>query len=133
MVKFNSAYSGPISCSLEFTEPSLTKQSFKEECDINNILKRANRMLGQHFLDSYSGYVSARFEDVSGLVDLHTAHAQLDEAIGVFGAMPATLRERFANDPMNMIEFLSNPNNKDEARKLGMLKPEVNIPDAPAG
>jgi hypothetical protein len=36
-------------------------------------------------------------------------------------ALPADLRARFSNNPEELINFLDNPENKDEAIRLGLL------------
>lgn len=123
---FNSAYSLKPRVLTEAGGLSMTKQSFKAECDINNILKRFRKNAGIDFLNTYSGYLSGKFEDVSAAVDYHTAHAQIDEARQVFGAMPASLRARFNNDPGALLDFLGNSANREEAVSLGLLvKPPV--------
>lgn len=38
-----------------------------------------------------------------------------------FSTLPARTRELFRNDPGNMLQFLSDPRNRDQAIKLGLL------------
>lgn len=128
MARFNSAYSGAIVDNKEFTKPSLTKQSFRDECDINNILKKYNRAMGIDFLNQYQGYLAGKFEDVSAVVDYRTALHQIDEARRVFDAMPSKVRARFENDPQNFLEFMADSKNRDEAISLGLLNPKVEKP-----
>jgi phage internal scaffolding protein len=40
-----------------------------------------------------------------------------------FDALPAQIRARFENEPANLIDFLSNEQNRDEAEKLGLVNP----------
>lgn len=120
----------PMRVKLSFNKPSLTKQSFKEECDINNILKKYNRALGIEFLDQYSGYISGKFEDVSAGVDYRTALHQLSEAEAAFEAMPSKLRARFDNDPAMLLDFLGNSANREEAIDLGLLPKKHSDPVA---
>jgi phage internal scaffolding protein len=44
-----------------------------------------------------------------------------------FMRLPADLRARFENDPAQLIEFLENLENKDEAIKLGLVNPPVEL------
>lgn len=113
---------------VEFDEPSLTKQSFKDECDINNILKKYKRALGAEFLDQYQGFLDGKFEDVSAGVDYRTALHQISEADAAFEAMPAGLRARFDNDPGLLLDFLGDSRNRDEAIELGLLAKVHNDP-----
>ena len=97
-------------------EPTLAQQHFKDECDINNILRQFNvtGLLPEAPL-------SPRYGDFTGIHDYHTALNAVIAADDGFMALPATLRARFQNDPEQLIEFLDNPNNYDEAVKLGLV------------
>lgn len=97
--------------------PRLTKQSFKEEVDINNIIAKyaATGTLG-HVNEQKPtyGYAPA--------TDFRTALHQVMDAEEAFSALPAKVRARFANDPALMLEFVQDAQNADEARKLGLLR-----------
>ena len=97
-------------------EPSLTQQHFKDETDINNILRQFNitGMLPEAPL-------SPRYGDFSGIVDYHTALNSVIAAQSEFDGLPAQIRARFNNDPAELIEFLDDEKNRDEAVKLGLL------------
>lgn len=103
---------------------SRTKQSFKDECDVNNIMARFQRTGIVEFAQRFQ----ARYGDVRG-VDFASAMNVIAEAREMFAAMPAKLRDRFGNDPARFLEFVQDPENRDEARKLGLLKPEVKAPE----
>lgn len=95
---------------------SLTVQSPTEEVDINKIVARALKgqsvpiMNGQPF-----------YGDVSEFGDLQQSLIKVQEAEDLFMQYPADVREKFENDPVKMIEFLSNEKNRDEAEKLGLV------------
>jgi len=97
-------------------EPSLAQQHFKDECDINNILRQFNitGLLPEAPL-------SPRYGDFTGIVDYHTALNAVIAAEDGFMALPADLRARFQNDPEQLIDFLNDESNKDEAVKLGLV------------
>ena len=97
-------------------EPSLTQQHFKDETDINNILRQFNitGLLPEAPL-------SPRYGDFTGIVDYHTALNAVIAAEDDFMALPAHLRARFQNDPENLINFLNDESNKDEAIQLGLI------------
>ena len=107
---------------LHCEDASLTQQHFKDECDINNILRQFN-ITG--ILPESS--ISPRYGDFTGVVDYHSALNQVIAAEDEFMSLPATLRARFENDPAQLIEFLNNPENLNEAVSLGLVekKPEV--------
>lgn len=97
-------------------EPTLAQQQFKDECDINNILRQFNvtGLLPQAPL-------SPRYGDFTGITDYHSALNAVIAAEDGFMALPADLRARFQNDPEQLIEFLDQPENYDEAVKLGLV------------
>jgi len=102
---------------LHCEDASLAQQHFKDECDINNILRQFNLtgLLPESTL-------SPRYGDFTGIGDYHTALNQVIAAEDEFMSLPAQIRARFENDPAQLIEFLNNPENKDEAIKLGLVE-----------
>lgn len=109
---------------LRCEDASRTQQHFKDETDINNILRQFNvtGLLPQKAM-------SPRYGDFTGVGDYQTALNQVIAAEGEFMTLPAQLRAKFNNDPQELIEFLNNPENIDEARKLGLVnKPEASAP-----
>jgi len=102
---------------LHCEDASLAQQHFKDECDINNILRQfnVNGMLPQQTL-------SPRYGDFSGIGDYHTALNRVIAAQDEFEALPAQIRARFDNDPANLIEFLENEKNRPEAEELGLVE-----------
>ena len=97
-------------------EPSLAQQHFKDECDINNILRQFNitGLLPESTL-------SPRYGDFSGITDYHTALNAVISAESEFERLPAQIRARFDNDPEQLINFISDENNRAEAEKLGLV------------
>lgn len=121
---FISAYAPKLKVSLSFpADEGRTKQSFKDECDINNIMARFQKTGVIAFANKFQ----ARYGDVTG-VDFANAMRVVADARTMFAELPARVRERFANDPARFLEFVQNPANKDEARALGLLKPEAPAP-----
>ena len=96
---------------------SLTKQSFKDECDINNLVSRWQQSgsVGSSF-NSNSGM----FADVSEVPDYHTALNIVLSAQKAFSDLPSPVRDRFKNDPGEFLSFFSDPANHDEAVSLGL-------------
>jgi len=109
---------------LRCEDATRTQQHFKDETDINNILRQFN-ITGQ--LPTKT--MSPRYGDFTGISDYHSALNQVIAAEDEFMSLPAQLRGRFNNDPQELIEFLNNPENKDEAQKLGLVnKSEASAP-----
>lgn len=108
---------------LHCEDASLTQQHFKDECDINNILRQFNvtGLLPENAL-------SPRYGDFTGISDYHTALNQVIAAEDEFMRLPAELRARFENDPAQLIEFLENSENKNEAIKLGLVNATEELP-----
>lgn len=96
--------------------PSLTVQAPAEETDINKIMKRV--MKGQSVIVNNG---QPFYGDVSDLGGLQEAFMKVQEAEDLFMQYPADVRERFENDPIQLVEFLENPNNRAEAEKLGLV------------
>lgn len=98
-------------------EPSRTQQQFKDECDINNIIKTYS----QTGVLPVSKKVGA-FLDVSNVADYQTSLQTVYEAQRAFDALPSKIRTRFENDPNQLLAFIEDDKNYDEALSLGLLE-----------
>lgn len=104
-----------------FTEPSLTHQSFLEECDFNNVLHKWQKSgLITHINPNMPMYA-----DVSQFGDYQSSLELIRSAQAQFDALPSSIRDRFDNDPSKLIAFLNDPANRAEAEKLGLLNTPV--------
>lgn len=100
-------------------EESRAQQHFKEESDINVLVRRFN-LTGE----LPKGVRVPTYEDFSESYDFHTAANLLAEANEAFMRMPARVRmDRFNNDPAAFVAFVSNDENRSEAEKLGIVPP----------
>lgn len=106
-------------------DASLAQQQFKDECDINNILRQFN-ITGQ----LPNAPLSPKYGDFTGIGDYKTALDRVIAADEEFMNLPANIRARFNNDAAELIEFLDNDENRLEAEKLGLVEPKQTI-DAP--
>jgi phage internal scaffolding protein len=108
---------------LHCEDATLTQQHFKDECDINNILRQFNvtGLLPQAPL-------SPQYGDFTGISDYHSALNQVIAAEDEFMALPAQIRSRFDNDPAKLIDFLEKSENLDEAVKLGLVNQPAELP-----
>lgn len=99
---------------------SKTKASFASETDINKIMARA---LKTGMLSDINGINSraAVFCDVYDIGDYRSVMDKITKANAAFEAMSAEVKNRFANDPARLVEFMKDPVNLEEACKLGLL------------
>jgi phage internal scaffolding protein len=97
-------------------DKSLAQQHMKDECDINVIIERFG-VTGQ----IPTTPVSPQYGDFSGVTDYHSALNQINATMDDFMALPAQLRVRFDHDPVKLLEFLENDQNRDEAIQLGLI------------
>lgn len=107
-----------------FKHPTLTKVADAPSCDINKIMARYERDGIIQHVNRYAG----RYEDVSGLVSFQEAQDIVRRGVTAFESLPASIRARFENSPEQFLEFVSNPANKEEMRKMGLLKAEASPP-----
>ena len=97
-------------------ELTLAQQNFKDECDINYIVRQfglTGELPGKP--------LSPQYGDFTGVLDYHSAVNAVLAAEDGFMELPAQLRSRFNNDPAVLIDFLSNEENREEATKLGLV------------
>lgn len=108
---------------LRCLDPSLTKQEFVEESDINYI---ADKFMRTGELPQVLNMPTAG--DFQGIFDFQTAMNTIAHAKQEFMSLPAKIRTRFANDPAQLIAFIEDPENRDEAIKLGFIPKPVIFP-----
>lgn len=104
---------------------SMTKQSFKDECDINVLMARYERTGVLDWVNEHE----PQFADVSNAVDFQAALNTVIVAQDLFDSMPGDLRKRFANDPVEFLKFMDDPANVDESIKLGLRTPPPAVVD----
>lgn len=114
--------------------PSLTQQQFAEDADINVLYARYQDtgMFYDPFSVSGNG-AQPQYGDFSDFdhTDFMAAQNMLVEARERFEALPLSVRERFNYDPAKLLEFCSDPKNREEAAKLGLLK-TIPVPADPS-
>ena len=109
-----------------------TKQSFKDETDIEKIMARADVTGTISHLAKYEG-VYADFSDF----DFHTQNNMLTRGASIFADLPAEVRREFRESPAAFFEFVNDPKNIEDLRKKlpALAKPgrqitQVTAPDA---
>lgn len=96
---------------------SMTQQNFKDECDINNILRKHKKT---GLIDHVSQF-NGDYADLSEPVDYQTALNIVIEAGEAFSTLPAGIRKMFNNSPQEFLEFADDENNAEKMQELGLL------------
>mgnify|MGYP000686875154 CR=1 FL=1 len=119
---FRTGYSPHVAVQFQTTGLSRTKQSFKNECDVNNILKNYNK----------TGIMPegnpGEYRDLDG-TDYQEYMQTVASANSMFEELPSALRKRFKNDPAQLLSFVHDDKNVDEAHKLGLLRDDYQPPE----
>ena len=102
-------------------EDGRTKQAFKDSCDINKILKKAQRAGSLSHVQKYPAMVYGEFENF----DLLEAHNKVQRARDIFADLPSEIRNEFGNDAFKFAGFASDPANRE---KLAQLLPAIAEP-----
>lgn len=105
---------------LRCDDPSLTQQQFKEEADINTIV---DRFLKSGVLPTAVNM--PQYVDYEGVFDFQSAMNVVRQADENFMRLDAKVRARFNNSPQAFLEFFANPENAEEAVRLGLAIPKV--------
>lgn len=117
--------SDPRASDLGTFEPSLTRQEFAAECDINTIMDRYEKTGSiSHVNRNLPMYM-----DVTALPDLRGSLELFRDASLAFAALPAKVRKEFDNDATKFVDYAQDPQNLAQMREWG-LAPEP--PPAPA-
>lgn len=119
MPHIHSLYDRPVDPGLDLNEePTLTQQQFQEEVEINNIMHRA---MGTGEMPETLPTFYGDFSDVK---DFRQVAETFIKTQNEFNSLPAKIRDRFANDPGRLLEFVHNDQNKTEGIQLGLFDPD---------
>lgn len=115
--KIRSAYDGSRVRRTVGEGPSMVREAFKDECDINQIVQRyaAGAQMPPRPGD-------ALYADVSGLSDYKSAVDQVLAAYANLDAMPEKARALLKNDPEGFRHALLNATQSEDLVALGILK-----------
>ena len=106
---------------ITFTEESMTKQSLKDECDINLIMENfTNTGQIRHLNNHEPRYDYAPSYSFKEALDV------VFQSEAAFSELPSEIRERFNHDPLSFLEFVESDDNAAEAAAMGL------IPSTPA-
>lgn len=96
------------------------KQSFKDEVDINTIVKRFG--IGYEMPPNPK---VPQYGDYTNIPDFHTAMNLVATTRENFEQLPANVRSKFENDTEAYVKFCLDEKNREEMKTLGLLSPEA--------
>ena len=97
------------------TGPSLTKQSFTKECDINNILKKYQKTGAiEHVNKHEASYGYASSNDFTASMEI------VQRGQTMFEELPSSIRTKFENNPALFLDFVQDEKNIKEMQELGL-------------
>jgi len=102
-------------------EPSLTRQEFAEECDINTIMARYEAGGAVSHVNKNAPV----YLDTTLYPGLQASMDAFREASESFAALPAKVRREFDNDPQKFVDFAVDPENLGRMRDWGLAEPEA--------
>lgn len=112
---------------------SMTQQQFKDDCDVNVIMKKYAQTGVVTHTNSRTG-VYADFLDLPSYQEALDIVRYGDEA---FMQLDAHIRNKFDNDPQKLLDYLADPANIEESIQLGLRDkpngeaPQKEVPKAP--
>ncbi|QXP08036.1 MAG: internal scaffolding protein [Arizlama microvirus] len=118
---FKTRFSVKLRKGIVNNEPSKTKQAFKDESDMNNILKKY-AATGALPLNIKENPV---YGDYSSVPDYQTALNTIQKAEQQFLGLPSELRDRLQNDPSLFLDYVNDPKNSDELIKYGLKEQPI--------
>lgn len=119
MPKVNSYFCHTPVPGIDFSNsPSMAKQSFAEEANINNIMARYVKT--GSFYDQ-EGTRQPQYGDFSNGDAFEDVQNKIVQAKEDFALLDSDVRELFDNDVSQLLDFMSDPENHDEAIELGII------------
>lgn len=106
--------------SIEFASEGMTKQSFKDECDVNRIVARFQATGELPNLNN----IPPQYLDCTTM-DFQVHQNFIAEAHTMFHELPAKIRDRFENDPAEFFDFCSQDKNRPELAEMGLLRADL--------
>lgn len=105
-----------------------TIQSLRDESNINSIMEKW-RITGE-LPRRNDG--EAQYGDFTTVASFQAAQETVLRAEEAFASLPARVRDRMKNEPRALLDFLNDPDNLDEAVKLGLVDAPSKPPAEPA-
>lgn len=97
------------------SKPGLTKQEFKNDCDIHTLFDRFARGEIQDISTDISKYY-----DTTQITDFQTASNIVAQGRETLEKLPSQIRDALRNNPDNLKAFMADPKNYELLRKHGL-------------
>lgn len=99
--------------------PSKTQQHLKDSTDINLIMERYKKRPDPSIFKKSGKGV---YGDFSQVTNFQEAVIQAQSATEAFQSLPAKVRAKFQNNPQELLNFINDPNNLNEAIEIGLIE-----------
>jgi len=108
--------------------PSRTQKQHKDQVNVNNIMKKFKKTGSiTHLRNAKEGV----YADLTQITDYAESLMQIKKADEAFLSIPSEIRNKFQNNPANLISYLKDPKNTEEAIKHGLLVKRENDEQKP--
>jgi len=123
MPKVYDVFNNPPAVGYKKARPTGVQQHFKEQCNINDIMARFKKTGVLPVVQTLPIY-----GDFTTVESFQSAVDRIKTAENIFKSLPARIRDRFNNNPGDLIAFIQDEKNREEAIELGFIAP----PEKPA-
>lgn len=130
---FFTRFKRPENPAVDFSKcEKLVAVEFAKEADINFLLARYKNTGSLYTAeDMIKANRRPQFGDFTGIPDYQESLDKMREALSMFGELPLSVRQRFSDDPVKLLEFLQDKNNLEEAVELGLVDQPEKVATAP--
>lgn len=119
MPKFFTKYNPPKVSGWNSEQESRVQEQFADACQTDTIIRKYNSMGVNPFIASGG----SQYLDTTQIPDFLVAQNAQVKVKEFFEGLPADIRLEFNNDPMQFAEVVSDPQNADYLREIGVLEP----------
>jgi len=123
-VQLYTRFNRPLVSGLTCLKPSMTSQEFKDECNVNNILKRyaaQAQVMGVPLSELLPKLGTAPYGDFTNLDNFMEMKNKVARATQVFEALPSDIRAKYGNTVEGFIGALNNPDEFKFLSERGVL------------
>lgn len=119
MPKFFTKYNPPKIPGLSSDQPSIVQEQFADACQTDTIIRKYNMMGINPFIASGG----SQYLDTTQIPEFFVAQNAQAKVKEYFEGLPSDIRLEFNNDPIQFAEVVSDPQNADYLREIGVLEP----------
>lgn len=120
---FYTRFTPPPAPEVDFKDsPRLVAVEFAREADINFLLARYKNTGSLYTADEMiKATRRPQFGDFTGIPDYQETLNKVNAALEMFSELPLKIRQRFNDSPTELLAFLQDESNRDEAIELGLV------------